>query len=42
MSLRDDTAHIVREATEVMATGCKLPYAALIVSSMVLGFELFR
>ena len=42
MSMRDDAKHLVREATGVMATGCRLPYAALIVSSMVLGFELFR
>ena len=42
MSMRDDAAHLVREATEVMATSCKAPYAALIVSSVVLGFELFK
>ena len=42
MSMRDDVAHCAREAVEVMATGCRLPYAALVVSSMVLGFELFR
>lgn len=42
MSMRDDAAHIVREATEVVATNCRGPYAALILSSVVLGFELFR
>jgi len=26
----------------VIAVGCNLPYAALVVSSMVLGFEMFR
>ena len=41
MSLREDAAHIAREAVEVMATG-RLPYAALVLSSMVLGYELFR
>jgi len=42
MSMRDDVAHCAREAAEVIAVGCNLPYAALVVSSMVLGFELFR
>jgi hypothetical protein len=31
-----------REAAEVIAVGPALPYAALVVSSMVLGYELFR
>jgi hypothetical protein len=41
MSQRDKS-HPAREAAEVMAAGCALPYAALLVSSVVLGFELFR
>ena len=40
MSMREDAAHIAREAAEVVA--CRLPYAALLVSSVVLGYELFR
>jgi len=32
----------VREAAEAMAVGRAWPYAALVVSSVVLGFELFR
>jgi hypothetical protein len=31
-----------REAAQVVASGTALPYAALVVSSMVMGFELFR
>ena len=42
MSMRDDVEHCAREAVEVIATGATLPYAALVVSSVVLGFELFR
>jgi len=42
MSMRDDIANRAREAAEVIATGATLPYAALVVSSVVLGFELFR
>jgi hypothetical protein len=37
-----DKAARAREAVEVLATDCKLSYAALIVSSVALGFELFR
>ena len=43
MSEHDKPLHsTVREAAEAMAVGRALPYAALVVSSMVLGFELFR
>ncbi len=42
MTKRDGVAPRVRVTTEMMTTGCKLPYAALVVSSVVLGFELFR
>ena len=42
MEQREKSAHPVREAANVVAAGCTLPYAALLVSSVVLGFELFR
>jgi hypothetical protein len=42
MSDHDVTSHCAREAVEVMATGHGLPYAALLVSSVVLGFQVFR
>jgi hypothetical protein len=38
----EKSIHAAREAAEVIAVGTRLPYAALVVSSMVLGFELFR
>jgi hypothetical protein len=38
----DKTFQAAREAAEVVACGRALPYAALVVSSVVLGFEIFR
>ncbi|MFO1317061.1 MAG: hypothetical protein U1F58_15815 [Burkholderiales bacterium] len=42
MSDREAKHRTAREAVEAMAGGRALPYAALLVSSVVLGFELFR
>jgi len=42
MSEHDKSLPAMREAAEAMAVGRALPYAALVVSSVVLGFELFR
>ena len=42
MSMRDDLAQCARQAVGVVACGGALPYAALVVSSVVLGFELVR
>ena len=38
----EKSLHAAREKAEVIAVGCNLPYAALVVSSMVMGFEMFR
>ena len=42
MTPQELASHVAREATEVVASSRALPYAALIVSSVVLGFEVFR
>ena len=42
MSERDVLGNETREAVELLAVGPGLPYAALIVSSVVLGFQVFR
>jgi len=42
MNAQELASHVAREATEVVASSRALPYAALIVSSVVLGFEVFR
>jgi hypothetical protein len=44
MSPQELASHVAREATDAVATRTlpALPYAALIVSSVVLGFEVFR
>jgi hypothetical protein len=39
---REFASHVAREAAEAVASSPRLPYAALIVSSVVLGFEVFR
>jgi hypothetical protein len=38
----EKSLHAVREAAEIVACSRAMPYAALVVSSVVLGFELFR
>ncbi|MFO1397058.1 MAG: hypothetical protein U1F48_08345 [Burkholderiales bacterium] len=42
MNAQELASHVAREATGVVAGSRALPYAALIVSSVVLGFEVFR
>lgn len=42
MKKDDKSLHTAREAAEAIAVGRALPYAALVVSSVVLGFEIFR
>ena len=42
MSEHDARGNATREAVELLAVGRGLPYAALIVSSVVLGFQVFR
>ena len=42
MNAKDAKRRAAREAAEAMAGSRALPYAALLVSSVVLGFELFR
>jgi len=42
MNAQELASHVAREAAEVVASSPRLPYAALIVSSVVLGFEVFR
>jgi hypothetical protein len=42
MSPQELASNIAREAAEVVASSRGLPYAALLVSSVVLGFEVFR
>jgi len=42
MKPREFVSHAAREAAEVVASSPRLPYAALLVSSVVLGFEVFR
>jgi len=42
MSDHEARHRAAREAVEALAGNRALPYAALLVSSVVLGFELFR
>jgi hypothetical protein len=42
MTPAEMASHVAREAAEVVASSRTLPYAALLVSSVVLGFEVFR
>jgi hypothetical protein len=42
MSGQDVKSDAGREAAEVVAGSRALPYAALLVSSVVLGFQVFR
>ena len=42
MKPRELVSHAAREAAGIVASSPRLPYAALLVSSVVLGFEVFR
>ena len=42
MTEKEGKRRTAREAAEAMAGSPALPYAALLVSSVVMGFELFR
>ena len=42
MKPREFASHVARDAVEIVASSPRLPYAALVVSSVVLGFEVFR